>query len=622
MTPSNYDHNPSGDRHHADNDDDDDERPVRGRRGRVKKWAKLLADYDRMPGEQAWEDYVAQAEGAVSWEDFEAWQAKQGWRSVATYRYTDKNGSVLYEAVRYNYAPLPKVKKFQLRHKDSDGRWVHGAGPARVPYRLFDLVDRRNHGKPIIVCEGEKDTDNAWSKGLRATCAQGSNWSDDVTDYLIGEDVIVVPDNDKKGHENAQKAVDKLSKVARSVKILELDGLPPRGDLTDWFAVDGNTADELIALAERVDPEPIPGHLGKSFGMDAWQDQPIPEREWIVKDFIPTNAVGFIYGDGGTGKSLLGLMLTTSRAPTLPKPWLGLEVKQGKTLYISCEDDERESHLRSEDIRRHLGLQFSDLGAARMIIQVGQDTVLGESRRREGPIEPTELFRAVKREFEKHEADLLIIDSLADVFSGNENERVQVRQFVSMLGRLATRGRSVLILAHPSLSGLNTGRGTSGSTAWNNSSRFRATLERVKLEGGEEDKNLRVLSLAKSNYGPADIKITVRWEDGVYVPVDGGTVTAAMSRVTAIYWFQVLLRRLAGQGRYVSHKKGTNSAPSLFAEEPEAKERRITKRDFNEAMTALFSLGKIKAEEYGPPSKRASRLALMEPEAQIGEEPF
>jgi RecA-family ATPase len=597
--------------------DEDDERPLRGRRGRIKKLAKSIAAYDHVPDD--WDDYVDWAEGEVSFEDSEKNLKKQGYDFIEAYDYTNQDGSPLYQVRRYHFRNLPGVKTFRIWRKDADGNLVAGAGPARMPYRLLDLIRTRGQG-PVLICEGEKDTDRAIRQGLRATCAQGSNWSDDVTDYIAGEDVIIIPDNDDKGMKNAQKAVRWIGKVAATVRVLELDGLRRRGDLSDWFNIEGHNAEKLLALAERVTPEPIPGRLNVVSPAD-WQDKPIPERDWVVRDFIPADTVGFIYGDGGTGKSLLGLMLAVATASSEPKPWLGLEVRQGRTLYMSCEDDADELHRRLGAVRIHAGLEFSDLDAIRVVDLVGQDAVLGE-RMKDGTIKPTELLRAVAKQVDRHEADLVIIDSLANVFAGDENDRGQARQFVSMLGRLAVRGRAVVILAHPSLSGINTGRGTSGSTGWGNSGRWRAYFEKLESKDGAEDQRLRTLSLAKSNYGPADLKITVRWEDGVYVPVDGGTVTAEASRIRAIYWFKALLRRLSDQGRDVSHSAGKNYAPSIFAGLPEATERRITSAEFKVAMEALFRLEQIKIDEHGPPSRRRSRLVLVSPEELPSQEPF
>jgi len=80
----------------------------------------------------------------------------------------------------------------------------------------------------------------------------------------------------------------------------------------------------------------------------------------------------------------------------------------------------------------------------------------------------TALFHQLLEVAKAHGAQLIIIDTLADVFSGNENDRAQARAFAQQaLGLLAreTRG-AVMALAHPSRNGMNSGSGESGSTAW------------------------------------------------------------------------------------------------------------------------------------------------------------
>jgi RecA-family ATPase len=52
------------------------------------------------------------------------------------------------------------------------------------------------------------------------------------------------------------------------------------------------------------------------------------------------------------------------------------------------------------------------------------------------------------------------------MFAGNELVRTQVRQFANLLNALCQKHKSAI--AHPSLTGMNTGTGLSGSTDWNN----------------------------------------------------------------------------------------------------------------------------------------------------------
>jgi hypothetical protein len=54
--------------------------------------------------------------------------------------------------------------------------------------------------------------------------------------------------------------------------------------------------------------------------------QPVPERRWIVPQWLPVRQVTLNYADGGIGKTLLGMQLMASTAIGLP--WCGIDVEQ------------------------------------------------------------------------------------------------------------------------------------------------------------------------------------------------------------------------------------------------------------------------------------------------------
>ena len=92
--------------------------------------------------------------------------------------------------------------------------------------------------------------------------------------------------------------------------------------------------------------------------------------------------------------------------------------------------------------------------------------------------------------------DILILDTLADFYGGNEIDRVQVNHFVkAVLGSYIARRRaegaplSVILLGHPSVAGKSTGSGYSGSTAWNAAVRSRMYLTRPE-EGASDERIL------------------------------------------------------------------------------------------------------------------------------------
>ena len=221
----------------------------------------------------------------------------------------------------------------------------------------------------------------------------------------------------------------------------------------------------------------------------------------------------------------------------------------------------------------------------------------------------TPLFQGLEAKVAAIRPRLLILDNLADVFGGDEISRAHARAFVGMLRGLAVRyDLTVLIIAHPSLAGIASGNGISGSTAWHNSTRARLYLERPKSGGDDADPDARVLRNVKANYGAFGGETRLRWAKGVF-RLDGpgaSGIDRAAADAGAERAFLDLLGRLAGQGRDVSHKPSSSYAPAVFAKEPD--NGGFQKRVFERAMTALFKAGAIKVESFGPPSKQRSRI--------------
>src|SRR5690606_36484148 len=119
---------------------------------------------------------------------------------------------------------------------------------------------------------------------------------------------------------------------------------------------------------------------------------------------------------------------------------------------------------------------------------------------------------------------------------GNENDRAQARQFIGMLHGLAIRHDcAVVLLAHPSLSGIQNGTGMSGSTGWHTSVRSRLYLERVYQGDDEPYPDDPLLRTMKANYGPTGAEIALTWRNGVFVadePETGLDRSARHSRAT------------------------------------------------------------------------------------------
>lgn len=323
--------------------------------------------------------------------------------------------------------------------------------------------------------------------------------------------------------------------------------------------------------------------------------KPVPVRKWLVEGLVPSGTVTLLGGDGGTGKSLLALQLAVASA--LGNGWLGQGVTAGHAVYISAEDDEDELHRRAYDVAQAAGADLADLDNLTLRSLAGRDALLAMQLTPTGPLQATNLYNQVNTYMTEVKPSLIVLDTLADLFPGNENDRAQARQFIGLLRALAMRHDcAVVLLAHPSLSGLNSGSGTSGSTGWNNSVRSRLYFERVAQDGYEANPDARVLRTMKANYGRTGGEISMTWQSGVFVADTPETGLDRMaSSMKAERVFLKLLRSHAEQGRTVNASSGANYAPSAFEKHPDREG--VTKSAFRNAMEILLSKGAISVQQ-------------------------
>lgn len=147
-------------------------------------------------------------------------------RIVKTYDYTDANGQLLFQVVRY------QPKNFKQRQPDGKGSWIWNLkGLQPVLYKLPDVL-RANE---VLIVEGEKDADALAELGLIATtCPMGAKkWRPEYNEALRGKDVVLIPDNDLEGKEHMTQVGISLNGSVNSLKWLELPNLPSKGDVSD-----------------------------------------------------------------------------------------------------------------------------------------------------------------------------------------------------------------------------------------------------------------------------------------------------------------------------------------------------------------------------------------------------
>jgi hypothetical protein len=192
---------------------------------------------------------------------------------AARYDYHDESGKLLFQVGRIEYKTPDgsyvlkngkRTKSFRQRQPDPThpGGWRRDVNGVRiVPYKLPELNEAISLEHEIVIVEGEAKVDLLKSWNVPATCnAQGSGqWKTEHSEFLRGANVLILPDNDQKGRDHADVVGASLQGIASSVRVLDLPGLPPKGDIID-FAKAGGTVEQLHDLiAQKAHPwKPAP----------------------------------------------------------------------------------------------------------------------------------------------------------------------------------------------------------------------------------------------------------------------------------------------------------------------------------------------------------------------------
>jgi KaiC/GvpD/RAD55 family RecA-like ATPase len=165
--------------------------------------------------------------------------------------------------------------------------------------------------------------------------------------------------------------------------------------------------------------------------------QPVSPREWHVADLVPARTVTTISGDGGVGKSLLALQLAISTA--LGIPWAGRSVDAAPVLFITAEDDLDEVRRRVVDICALIDRDPAELHRLEVLSLAGWDAICAAWDRRTNTMAATALYDEIDAKVRDTGAKLAIFDTLADLHSGQENDRAHARQVISQFRGLALR---------------------------------------------------------------------------------------------------------------------------------------------------------------------------------------
>jgi hypothetical protein len=205
-------------------------------------------------------------------------------------------------------------------------------------------------------------------------------------------------------------------------------------------------------------PEPPPDRTGGTVAEQrpryavrdaAFALQPRPALDWLIEKLVSRGSVSVFYGEGGSKKtySMLSLAVCAARGNN----WLNFQTKPCRVLIIDEESGEERLSLRLAATLRgafageNTPIEFVSLGGFKLDNKNDELVLLQE---------------IIARKIE-----LVIIDALADVMSGDENSKQETQPVFNALRRLAEKTHAAIIVIHHS----NKVGGYRGSTVIKNS---------------------------------------------------------------------------------------------------------------------------------------------------------
>ena len=324
-------------------------------------------------------------------------------RIVAHYNYTDEAGALLFQVVRF------EPKYFVQRRADpgEPGVWIWGlqagtytrrrrgkdwylrkkggesfgedrefpASPEAAPYHLTDLQEALAAERTVFIAEGEKAVDALRAAGLSATCSPGgaNKWPAGFgARWFAGAHVVILPDNDEPGRKHAEMVAADLAGSAADVRLLDLPGLPERGDVADWLQAGGDAA-TLYALVDKLGEAPaVPGPTGLQKGPTPFAyPATIPRRRFVLgRHYIRKNLSATI-AQGGIGKS--SLVIVEALAIVTGRSLLGVEPgERANVWYWNGEDPREELDRRIVAATRHYEIPHDEV-EGRLFVDSGKD---------------------------------------------------------------------------------------------------------------------------------------------------------------------------------------------------------------------------------------------------------
>lgn len=350
------------------------------------------------------------------------------------------------------------------------------------------------------------------------------------------------------------------------------------------------------------------------------EEQSVPERQWAIPHWLGIGHVTLIAGPGGVGKSLLAQQLGAALA--VGDTFLEAAERPLRVLFWAGEDDADELWRRQVCIASEARRDLRDY-AERFVVESyeGRDCSLAELAF--GTLAPTRMLRELEEQAADYDADVILLDNVARLYGGSENDRHQVTQFINWVSGACNRHKrtAVGLLGHPAKAA---GSEWAGSTAWEAAVRsrwyFGRTLPDVADDDAKEtDPDVRYLARRKSNYSALDT-VRMRYDHIRHllkIDSDAGPVARGLHPLRAETLVVEALTQLVSMGVSTSdEKRNAQFLPRVMVDRKLADPSQIP--SLTDALFRLQKAGKVVRKQVGTYANRTPRMGLAPVETHNG----
>lgn len=377
------------------------------------------------------------------------------------------------------------------------------------------------------VCDPFELTTALEFNGDRKAAARSLLKQESITEKIASRQIQNTPLSSREGQKTILPEKNWLNQSENSVEKNEFETSSKMGG--DEFRQSsqpelGNTNEPKLSISDPL--KAAENRAKRKVELIPWgalKDEPI---RWLVKDVLPAASFAALYGRPGSYKSFVALYLASMIASG--RDAFGNATTQGACVYVAGEGGAGLKRRRDALLRQH-GLPH-DLPVHFVKAQLNLSTSLEDMEA---------LFAAIRAA--SVAPSLIIFDTFARIFIGDENSAKDVGACIAILGAIQAEFNCCVCIVHHSAK--SNDQAMRGSSALLGAVDTELHCEKISPEGAKD--RIGQLTITKQKDGADDVRLGYKMEtihlsdidsdltSLALVPVEGKELAATIERATS-----------------------------------------------------------------------------------------